>query len=1036
MTRQTQLVASLGIAILLGGFLLPVGATAQTGLGGVSGVVRDSTGGVLPGVTVEVSSPALIEGVRIAITDGEGRYSITELRPGTYTVSFSLVGFSVVRREGVELPAGFTANISAEMTVGSLEETITVTGESPVVDIQNVRTQNTFSRDELDKIPVTRSVAGFASITLGAMLEQTRNQSVGGDQSEALSSSGFSIHGGRQDDQKLLLNGMPATDASFRGNTNRNAVNAIAAQETVYTTGGITAEGETGGVQINIIPKEGSNGFNFYFNANGTNENFQSENLNQDIQDRGLDSVPPVKRIYDVGYGVGGPIKRDKLWFFVSSRWWGSQKYAPGNFFNATQDLSNAIGVNPNGGTTGVVPLNHDPSQPAFTDGYLQDKINTRITWQASEKNKFSFGLNYQRNCDCRRGVDENRAPEAVVQRKYGPSGVGQALWTNPVNNRLLLEAGFTFSAYHSTSARAPGVTVNTISIQQRETGFVHGANYSTNANYARASKKFDQWNERFAISYVTGSHSFKTGVTLQSGLNLDRTESNVINTAQGLAPVRYRFRRGVPERVYQYTELENEQRLKANLSYFVQDQWTIDRLTLNLGLRFSWFNAYVPPQTIRAPGDDSCRVGCGRDSLFLADNFGPDGDVHDGAQDVPDWKDVQPRVGFAYDLTGSGKTAVKASLGRYMAYEGTTGIPRANNLARRLARIARRSWNDANENWFPDCDLTDPFRNGECGTLNDTNLGSAVPSTTYSDDVLLHDRRGNWQSSVSVEHELMPGLAFDAGWFRTSYFNFRATNNRNWDGQAFDTFCVTTPSDPELGSSSGQELCGFFDISDPELFGQNDQFITRAKNFGDQTEVYNGVDIGVTGRFGDGGLVRGGVSMGRTETDNCDVVRGNPQIALEVGPDDGIGATAGGGFCNAVNTNQSQFKMAGSYPLPWWDIEVAATYQNNPGLNVWANLEFDSDETTLGRELNDGEINVAILEPFTESGERINQLDLRFAKRINFGGGSLTGQFDIYNIGNSATVLSENFDYGDEWRRPLSILSGRLVKFGVIASF
>ena len=148
MTRQTQLVASLGIAILLGSFLLPVGATAQTGLGGVSGVVRDTTGGVLPGVTVEVSSPALIEGVRIAITDGEGRYGITELRPGTYTVSFSLVGFSVVRREGLELRAGFTANVNADMAVGSLEETITVTGESPVVDIQNVRTQNTFSRDE------------------------------------------------------------------------------------------------------------------------------------------------------------------------------------------------------------------------------------------------------------------------------------------------------------------------------------------------------------------------------------------------------------------------------------------------------------------------------------------------------------------------------------------------------------------------------------------------------------------------------------------------------------------------------------------------------------------------------------------------------------------------------------------------------------------------------------------------------------------------------------------------------------------------
>jgi hypothetical protein len=806
----------------------------------------------------------------------------------------------------------------------------------------------------------------------------------------------------------------------------------------------MTAEGETGGVQINIIPKEGGNNFSYYLNANGTNGDFQSENLSEEIKSRGLTSVPPIKKIWDVGYGIGGPIIRDRLWFFISSRWWGSEKFAPGNYFNATQ--AEFIGTNPNGGVTGISKYTQDLSRQAYTRGYLQEKINARFTWQASARNKLAFGGNYQRNCDCRRGVDENRAPEAVVQRKYGPSGLIQATWTNPLSNRLLLEAGFTFSAYHSTSGRAPGVTNRHLSIQDKSTKYIHGANYSTNANYARPSKKFDQWNERFAISYVTGSHNFKTGITLQSGLNVDKTETNKLLTAQGEAPVRIRLKNGLPDRIYQYTELENEQRLKANMGIFLQDQWTIDRLTLNIGVRYSWFNAYVPPQTIRAPGDTqfgplaneestskSCRVGCGRTSLFLADEFGPNGTVHDGAQNVPNWHDIQPRLGLAYDLTGTGKTALKASYGRYVAYEGTTGIPRYNNLARRLARVAYRSWKDTNGNFFPDCDLTNVEANGECKGLNNKKLGTAVPSTTYAPDVLTDNRTYNWQSSVAIEHELSPGLAVDLGWFRTSYGNFRVTNNRELDGASFDSYCVTAPVDSKLGDSSGQQLCGFYDV-DPSRFGESDAYITMAHNFGEQTEVYNGMDLGITGQFGDGGLIRGGVGLGRTITDNCEVARAEPQISLFVG--DGQGATKGDDFCRATNSNQTQLKFAGSYPLPFWGIQVAATYQNNPGLNALANYVFESEDTTLSRDLNEGDVEVAILKPFSVQGERISQLDLRLGKRINWLGGSTTLNFDIFNFFNSATILAENDAYGDSWRSPVSILSGRLMKFGIIAEF
>jgi len=162
-------------ALISLGLCLPGEVNAQVAGSAIAGVVRDSTGGVLPGVTVEASSPALIEGVRAGVSDGNGNYRVVELRPGTYNITFRLPGFSTVIREDLVLPGGgFTATVNVELAVGSLEETITVAGDSPVVDIQNVQSNNVMSREELDRIPVTRSVAGIAGITLGAMLNETR----------------------------------------------------------------------------------------------------------------------------------------------------------------------------------------------------------------------------------------------------------------------------------------------------------------------------------------------------------------------------------------------------------------------------------------------------------------------------------------------------------------------------------------------------------------------------------------------------------------------------------------------------------------------------------------------------------------------------------------------------------------------------------------------------------------------------------------------------------------------------------------------
>src|SRR5262245_27246162 len=174
--------------------LAPAIASAQSA---ISGIVRDTSGAVMPGVSVEASSPVLIEKVRSVITDGEGRYSIVDLRPGTYTVVFTLTGFNAFRREGIELPANFNATINADMRVGALEESVTVTGASPAVDVQSTQRTHVLSRDLLDSLPSARNYSGLAALMPGVRMSNT---DVGGNQQ--MEQIYMRVHGSRQTDNK------------------------------------------------------------------------------------------------------------------------------------------------------------------------------------------------------------------------------------------------------------------------------------------------------------------------------------------------------------------------------------------------------------------------------------------------------------------------------------------------------------------------------------------------------------------------------------------------------------------------------------------------------------------------------------------------------------------------------------------------------------------------------------------------------------------------------------------------------------------
>ena len=341
---------------------------------------------------------------------------------------------------------------------------------------------------------------------------------------------------------------------------------------------------------------------------------------------------------------------------------------------------------------------------------------------------------------------------------------------------------------------------------------YTWGAATSGTTNYAPKYKLFMQVNQRFVTSYITGSHTFKVGVTTMEGWNRDRTELNN-------PPIRLRLSGGVPNGIDEFGELENVQRLKMNLGLFFQDQWTVRRLTMNLGVRYTTYDAFVPSQTIRAPLNDEngTRIPEGRTSMFLSPSLGPNGTVFPRVDHVPYWKNWTPRVGAAYDVFGNGRTAVKGAIGKYVAYVGLTDIPRFNAPGRRLVTSTRRTWTDDNRNFIPDCDLPNPLAqdlrstgNDRCGQVQNLNIGTIQPSTTYSDEVLTESREFNWQGSVSVQQQLVPGVALNVGYFRTWYGNLQATANTAQTAGDFDEFCVRASA--RLGDG-GARICGLYDL-------------------------------------------------------------------------------------------------------------------------------------------------------------------------------------------------------------------------------
>ena len=393
-------------------------------------------------------------------------------------------------------------------------------------------------------------------------------------------------------------------------------------------------------------------------------------------------------------------------------------------------------------------------------------------------------------------------------------------------------------------------------------------------------------------------------------------------------------------------------ERLVADLGVYAQDTWTINRLTANLGVRWDYLNNKVEAQS----------AGGGR-------WIGPRS--FDELTNVPNYTDIAPRLGVAYDLFGNGKTALKATFSRYVQ-TSTVSTARLLNPFNTTVNNTTRPWDDVNRDGIP--------QESELGALANTNFGRVNIATQYDPDTIegFGKRRNNWEVSASVTQELMSRVSVDVAYFRRAQGNFTTTDNLDVTSADFQPYCVTAPSDPRLPGGGGQEICGLYDIV-PTKFGvATSNVVTFVDNFGGkQTEVFTGVDVAFNARLRSDLFFSGGVATGNTSFNNCDAYVDNPVTDFGISTVATYPATPGTGlnfaYCDYDTSWLTQAKLTGSYTLPW-EIQVAGVLQNLPGQPILAQWNIVQADATpsLGRPLSGG-ANTSRVVPLIKPGTEVH---------------------------------------------------------------
>jgi len=1019
----------------LAAFLLPALASAQGALERptLTGTVRDASGAVLPGVTVEAASPALIEKVRTAVTDGSGVYRIVNLDPGVYSLTFSLEGFSQVKREDIELRGSGTLTISIDMRVGNITETLVVTGDSPIVDVQSTRREAVIDGDVVTVLPGTRSTGSLITMvpgleTFGAALNPSPGLVF------------FFSRGGPNSEGRFNVNGMPVANAFAGGGGSSLIYDTVNVDEIAFTVAGGMGETDVGGPVLNIVPRSGGNAFQGQAFTNFSNDRLRGNNLSQELTapppGPNLRETPGIIKAYDANISYGGPIKRDRLWFFGSYRKLNTETAVEGVVGNANAfDLSRWDWAEDRSLTA---------RQSAGRSIYIG-----RLTAQVASKHRVSVNWESQQRCDgtplkaetdgCHtRGANwiaatATSSPEASLNYLDVPYTVVQGRWTNPMTTRLLLEAGATYYSYRHAGGflSLPPDGIFDIGVTESSTAInpTTGRQYAPRSNYVyRALSEYrddtaspNNWNG--SISYVTGSHNMKVGYqgAYQAASTIRHANPTLLS---------YNFTQGVPTGfTVRIPEWGTADRTWTQ-AFFVQDTWTRGRITFQGALRYDRAWSYSP-EGLSGSQVDAPQLG------FSAITF-------PRTPSVDSFNDFTPRFGVAYDVFGTGKTALKFSGGRYLG-AATNGLAYTrNNPAVRTVSSVPRGWTDFDNDRAVDCNLAILTANGECAALTGNNLNFGGVSgliTQVNQDTLKGwgARDYDWQWSIGMQHEVLPRVSVDVAYARRSFYSFTITDNQVRDPSQYDAWTINAPSDARLPGGGGYPITVYTPTAAAAAIpAQN--YITWETDFGPARSSYwQGVDFTASARTRQGLTLQIGTNTGRKIDDTCATV-----VKID-SPDPRD--------CRLTPPYQTTIRGLASYTIPRLDVLLSTAIRSQPPLGLVANWNVPNSVvvTLLGRippgGTATGNTTVTLLdnEHRLYADNRRTQVDLRVAKIFRLGKRRLDVGVDGENLFNTnyATTYDSTYQFssgntatGGTWNNPTAIYPPRYARLNFTLSF
>ena len=759
-----------------------------------------------------------------------------------------------------------------------------MSGQSPIVDVQNASQQRVLASEVLDAIPTSRTQ--FTNAVLIPGMNISTGQDVGGTNSLAGTTTSLSIHGGRGGDQRVLVDGLPTANIETTGNASNFLPNMGSTQELTVDYAAGTADQETGGVKVNLIPRQGGNTLKGSFFGTAVNDKFQSDNYTPELAAQGLRTPDAIKLNYDLNPSVGGPVLRDRLWFYSSARFLANKNYVAG-----------VVG-NLNAGDPDAWTYVPDPSQKGVYS-LTQETVNVRLTWQASARNKFSGFYDNQSRCWCKR-QGATASPESASTYTFPIENMAAFNWSSPLTNRLLIEASASHRGERFVVQKpaAGDVFQTLIPVTEQSTGLLYRG-----VGTAVAAQPF--------IANTTSPSNVQALLDVchrrpRAQVRVQRYVRGALRDLRfaraGRLHLRFNTVNGVttPNLITEYaTPYSNTENLSANLGVYAQDKWTLRRLTLNVGVRFDAFSNYFPESSV-GPGP-----------------LVPNRNLTFPESDFVSWKDLSPRLGAAYDLFGNGKTAVKVTLNKYMVAQGLQGIygDQADPIGR-LVNMVTRSWTDANRNFVPDCDLKNPLAQGptQAGALRTVDTCGVMSNVEFRQQRAGHPlrpaddhglREPALQLGVFDERPARGAAARIDGRriFSPLVRQLHADRQRRGGFDRLQHVQRDCAQDARLPTAAGSDQRAL--RPQPEQGGAGGQLLHAGERLREADRALERRRRVGQLQAGQGALLQGGLSTGRTTTDNCEIAPkvDNPSTR----------------FCHVETAFLTQVKFLGTYTVPRW---------------------------------------------------------------------------------------------------------------------